>query len=194
MRAGRSALKRVIDSVADGSGDIDWERLEQESHSERDLELFRQLRVVAQLSNLQREEIERGDERPLLASVEAIERLRTKSMASRADTVEPPRCERGGQSPTLPTRVWGRLKLFERLGEGTFGEVYRAFDPQLERDVAVKLLHVGKRSAEKRCSTRRARSPAFITRTSSSCTTPRRMTGGWASAWSSSAARRSRAS
>jgi eukaryotic-like serine/threonine-protein kinase len=149
MRAGRSALKRVIDSVADGSGDIDWERLEQQVHTERDSELVRQLRVVARLSDIQRAEIERVDERPLLASAAAIARIRTKSMTARADTVEP-RAPSRADNPPLPTRYWGRLELFERLGEGTFGEVYRAFDPQLERDVAVKLLHVGKRSAEKR--------------------------------------------
>jgi TolB-like protein len=148
MRAGRSALKRVIDSVADGSGDIDWERLEQQGHTEGDLELLRQLRVVAQLSDIQRAEIEHVDERPLLASAKAIARIRTKSMTARADTVEA-RVPSRADNPTLATRYWGRLELFERLGEGTFGEVYRAFDPQLERDVAVKLLHVGK-PAEKR--------------------------------------------
>ena len=151
MRAGRSALKSVIDSVADGSGDIDWEQLEQQGHTERDLALFRQLRVVAQLSNIQRAEIERVDERPLLPSAEAIERIfRTRSMTVRAGTVEPGVANQADDAPKLPTRYWGRLELFERLGEGTFGEVYRAFDPQLERDVAIKLLHMGKRPAEKR--------------------------------------------
>jgi eukaryotic-like serine/threonine-protein kinase len=153
MRAERSALKNVIDSVADGSADIDWERLEQQGHSERDLALFRQLRVVAQVSNLQRAEIaeiEQVDEGPLLASAEAMARIRTRSMTARADVVESRVANRGDNAPMLPTRYWGRLELFERLGEGAFGEVYRAFDPQLERDVAVKLLHVGKRSTQKR--------------------------------------------
>lgn len=150
MRGERSALKNVIDSVADGSADIDWDRLEQQGHTERDLSLLRQLRVVAQLSNLQREEIERVDEGPLLASAEALARIRTKSMTARADAVDARVANRADHAPTLPTRYWGRLELFERLGEGAFGEIYRAFDPQLERDVAVKLLHVGKRSTEKR--------------------------------------------
>jgi serine/threonine-protein kinase len=38
------------------------------------------------------------------------------------------------------TTTWGALRLLERLGQGGFGEVYRAFDPALQRDVAVKLL------------------------------------------------------
>ena len=39
---------------------------------------------------------------------------------------------------------WGRLELLELVGKGTFGEVYRARDAQLQREVAVKLLHVGR--------------------------------------------------
>lgn len=38
---------------------------------------------------------------------------------------------------------WGRLEILERIGLGSFGEVYRAWDPKLDREVAVKLLHTG---------------------------------------------------
>lgn len=35
---------------------------------------------------------------------------------------------------------WGPFAIIERIGSGTFGDVYRAFDPSLDRDVALKLL------------------------------------------------------
>jgi serine/threonine protein kinase/predicted TPR repeat methyltransferase len=35
---------------------------------------------------------------------------------------------------------WGPFKLLARVGVGGFGEVYRAWDPSLEREVALKLL------------------------------------------------------
>jgi RIO-like serine/threonine protein kinase len=36
---------------------------------------------------------------------------------------------------------WGELLLLERLGAGAHAEVYRAWDPALQREVALKLMH-----------------------------------------------------
>ena len=46
-----------------------------------------------------------------------------------------------------PAGVWGHLRLLERIGGGSFGEVYRAFDTRLEREVAVKLMPAGEADA-----------------------------------------------
>jgi eukaryotic-like serine/threonine-protein kinase len=39
--------------------------------------------------------------------------------------------------------AWGKFQLRARVGHGSFGEVYLAWDPDLERDVALKLLLPG---------------------------------------------------
>ncbi len=47
----------------------------------------------------------------------------------------PAACATGDADP----QRWGHLENLERIGEGQFGEVYRAWDVQLEREVALKL-------------------------------------------------------
>lgn len=37
-------------------------------------------------------------------------------------------------------RTWGHLQLLERIGRGAFGQVFRAWDTRLDREVALKLL------------------------------------------------------
>ena len=41
---------------------------------------------------------------------------------------------------TSPAPQWGPLTLRERIGAGAFGEVFRAWDNRLDREVALKLL------------------------------------------------------
>ena len=43
---------------------------------------------------------------------------------------------------------WGRFLLRKKLGEGAYGDVYEAYDTQLDRDVALKLLKPGPSSAD----------------------------------------------
>jgi serine/threonine protein kinase len=42
----------------------------------------------------------------------------------------------------IPERI-GRFRVLARLGRGAFGSVYRAHDPQLDREVALKAAHPG---------------------------------------------------
>lgn len=45
----------------------------------------------------------------------------------------------GDASLSEPLFVWGPFEIRERLGEGSFGEVFRAYEPGLDREVALKL-------------------------------------------------------
>ncbi len=44
-----------------------------------------------------------------------------------------------GEESEVSNGQWGHLTLKDKLGAGSFGDVYRAYDPLLQRDVALKL-------------------------------------------------------
>ena len=109
MRGG-SRLLPIAESVADGTP-LDWAAL-RATVEPADLEQLDALRAVSVLAGIHR-------------SLTAVDDL--------ALTTSNPRPAAGVQSEL------GGFLLMERLGAGSQGQVYRAFDTRLERDVALKL-------------------------------------------------------
>jgi TolB-like protein/tetratricopeptide (TPR) repeat protein len=109
-----SADERALSDLAASVADgtaVDWTRAE-DLASAADRRLIRHLRLVESIATLHR----------------SIPQEDTISMDGR------PHAEPSGPR-------WGCLVLLERIGEGTSADVYRAWDSELHRDVALKLLH-----------------------------------------------------
>lgn len=101
MAAERDRLVALAEAISDGSA-VDWEATEETAADDAQRALVRQLRVLAGVARVHRDDDTLGAE----------------------------------EDPAQ----WGALTILERVGRGSFGSVYRARDPRLGRDVALKLL------------------------------------------------------
>jgi hypothetical protein len=84
-----------------------------------------------------REETTRPELQPVLESMRALEEVAQGHRS--IDSAE----------AKVPT-TWGTLEIRERIGRGGFGEVYRAYDPVLQAEVALKLRRKSGSSADSR--------------------------------------------
>ncbi len=105
-------IENLAASVADGAR-VDWERTSSQV-SGRDLRLVRHLRLIGSVAEVYRT-------LPPLAEDDGT------GVNTRPDYPEGPR--------------WGRLILLDRIGRGASADVFRAWDAELQREVALKLLH-----------------------------------------------------
>lgn len=114
-------------ALAIGDGiDIDWTRIAKFSR-EAD-------RSTGELAGMRRlEQLMRGHK---------IIRGRTSAPDSPAYETLLTEARRGAASTPLDAlRVrWGPLEVLEKVGSGAFGDVYRAWEPRLQREVALKLI------------------------------------------------------
>jgi hypothetical protein len=113
-------FEQVLQNIADGHP-VDWDLLESGTGDPEDRECLKWLRVLGNIADLHR-----SDHQSLDAS----------SHESIAENAIP-----RGPAHHAPVLMWGRFRLLQKVGEGSFGSVHRAWDPQLEREIAIKILH-----------------------------------------------------
>lgn len=106
----------VAGCIADGTA-VDWQRARDSMPDQAQREVLRYLELVQGIVQGQRS---------LNPEVTLV--------------VTAPKTGAATQAPAGPRR-WGRLELSRVVGAGSFGEVYRAWDGNLGREVALKLLH-----------------------------------------------------
>jgi serine/threonine-protein kinase len=104
-------IENVAASIADGA-QVDWVQADAQV-GERELRLVRHLRIIDNVAGVYRT-------LPSLVDEEA------------APSLHP-------EFPEGPR--WGRLILLDRIGHGSSADVFRAWDAELQREVALKLLH-----------------------------------------------------
>lgn len=122
MKPERADYDRLVESLADGVP-LDWAAISAKAATERDERRYRNLRLVARIAELHR----------------TIALANEASEANEAEDSPPEVSD--GVAP--PPAAWGHLQIIKRLAIGSFGELYLAHDPQLNRDVALKLLRRG---------------------------------------------------
>jgi eukaryotic-like serine/threonine-protein kinase len=86
--------------------------------------------------------------RALLAQLRVIDRVHESHRTlPDVDAIEPPpppdRPRTDGETATASGPRWGKYRLLASIGEGSFGNVYRALDELLHRELAIKLLKPG---------------------------------------------------
>jgi eukaryotic-like serine/threonine-protein kinase len=116
------SYEALLQSLADGVA-IDWAALDAAAASGVERRRYSNLRLVARVAELHR------------------------TLPPDDDITDVPGRADDDRTVTEAPAGWGHLVVLERIGGGMYGDVYRASDPQLRRDVALKLLRTDRASS-----------------------------------------------
>lgn len=128
MKTNDSELEALAARISDGS-EIDWKAADG-SIAEEERRVVKNLRVVSEIASFHRSS--------WLAPAPEGTGTPPDPKTPLAGGIPPEGA--GRVLPLTPIGRWGPLELLEKIGQGSFGEVYRARDPRLEREVALKLV------------------------------------------------------
>lgn len=134
-----AALIDLVASVVDG-GTPDWATLERTAITPEERRALEQLRIVAGVAAVH-------------ISTALPEETGPAQAPEATGPASPDADARGGVARPLRVvsrakDVWGHFELYECIGEGSYGKVYRAWDTRLHRQVAIKLLKLAARRPE----------------------------------------------
>ena len=125
MMDDEARVVEIAAAVADGAV-VDWAAAESSAGSDADRARIRGLRLLANVNRLHTTaHFPPVPASPLHESILHPGR---------------PSSELPDEAETQEAARWGPLEIVEKVGRGSFGDVYRAWDPRLDREVALKLL------------------------------------------------------
>jgi len=113
-------LVTLAEAVADGEP-ADWDAAVASAADDTERELVGHFRAISAIGQLY----------STFTTIETLTSLDSLPSSLTSLTVKP---------SNLELRSWGSLRLVEKIGRGRFGDVFRAWEPTLQREVALKLL------------------------------------------------------
>lgn len=121
-------LAALVEALARGEA-IDWQQAESSAGSEEEKQKIRALAAISEVATFHRTWLAEGG---ILGDLDEEEE----------------------QDDEVPTH-WGELEILERVGRGSFGDVYKAREPRLDRIVALKLIRASAKTPEREAETLR---------------------------------------
>jgi RIO-like serine/threonine protein kinase len=139
-------IDRAVENIADGQP-VNWALLDSQANGDEERKQLKMLRILEEIAHLHRStqdsDVEdtfgshRSSVDSSVGSIDDLADIADRDPSALAATID----GTAGVDTRKRMDLWGRFHLLEKVGEGSFGAVYRAWDPQLERQVALKILH-----------------------------------------------------